>query len=210
MSASGVEMAPASATTDNNARSGKKGKAGHASFKRSPRKRAASSVSQSAKTSSASRLSKRKNQPGKYSRLVQDVILRLADRGGSSLAKIYREAKTEDWFDQQHGRMYLKYAVKALVENGTLVQTSGTGANGSFMLNKKGKNDGEADKIKTTTQRSHKAKPMASKATPKKAKPSVAKNVKSAAKKIKKSKVSTGKQKKSKRNVPKHPKSRKA
>uniref|UniRef100_A0A8C4R117 H1.10 linker histone n=1 Tax=Eptatretus burgeri TaxID=7764 RepID=A0A8C4R117_EPTBU len=209
MSASGVEMAPASATTENNAKSTKKGKAGHTSFKQSPRKRATSSVSRNTKTS-VSRSSKRKNQPGKYSRLVQDVILRLGDRGGSSLAKIYREAKTEDWFDQQHGRMYLKYAVKALVENRTLVQISGSGANGSFMLNKKGKNDSEPDKIKKATQRSHKAKPVASKATPKKAKSSVAKNVKSTSKKVNKSKGSTGKQKKSKRNVPKHPKSRKA
>ncbi|KAL8212559.1 UNVERIFIED_CONTAM: hypothetical protein K2H54_050677 [Gekko kuhli] len=80
---------------------------------------------------------KKKNQPGKYSQLVVETIRKLGERNGSSLAKIYNEAKKVAWFDQQNGRTYLKYSIKALVQNDTLLQVKGTGANGSFKLNKK-------------------------------------------------------------------------
>ncbi|NXO22949.1 H1X protein, partial [Cisticola juncidis] len=80
---------------------------------------------------------KKKNQPGKYSQLVVETIRRLGERNGSSLAKIYNEAKKMAWFDQQNGRTYLKYSIKALVQNDTLLQVKGTGANGSFKLNRK-------------------------------------------------------------------------
>ncbi|NXO41158.1 H1X protein, partial [Locustella ochotensis] len=80
---------------------------------------------------------KKKNQPGKYSQLVVETIRKLGERSGSSLAKIYNEAKKVAWFDQQNGRTYLKYSIKALVQNDTLLQVKGTGANGSFKLNRK-------------------------------------------------------------------------
>lgn len=80
---------------------------------------------------------KKKNQPGKYSQLVVESIRKLGERNGSSLAKIYNEAKKVAWFDQQNGRTYLKYSIKALVQNDTLLQVKGTGANGSFKLNRK-------------------------------------------------------------------------
>ncbi|XP_053157729.1 histone H1.10 [Hemicordylus capensis] len=80
---------------------------------------------------------KKKNQPGKYSQLVVETIRKLGERNGSSLAKIYKEAKKVAWFDQQNGRTYLKYSIKALVQNDTLLQVKGTGANGSFKLNRK-------------------------------------------------------------------------
>ncbi|KAM8799741.1 histone H1.10 [Eudromia elegans] len=80
---------------------------------------------------------KKKNQPGKYSQLVVETIRKLGERNGSSLAKIYNEAKKVAWFDQQNGRTYLKYSIKALVQNDTLLQVKGTGANGSFKLNRK-------------------------------------------------------------------------
>ncbi|KAM5130142.1 histone H1.10 [Callospermophilus lateralis] len=81
--------------------------------------------------------SRKKNQPGKYSQLVVETIRRLGERGGSSLARIYAEARKVAWFDQQNGRTYLKYSVRALVQNDTLLQVKGTGANGSFKLNRK-------------------------------------------------------------------------
>lgn len=81
--------------------------------------------------------SKKKNQPGKYSQLVVETIRKLGERGGSSLARIYAEARKVAWFDQQNGRTYLKYSIKALVQNDTLLQVKGTGANGSFKLNRK-------------------------------------------------------------------------
>ncbi|XP_049622523.1 histone H1.10 [Suncus etruscus] len=80
---------------------------------------------------------KKKNQPGKYSQLVVETIRRLGERQGSSLARIYAEARKVAWFDQQNGRTYLKYSIKALVQNDTLLQVKGTGANGSFRLNRK-------------------------------------------------------------------------
>ncbi|KFO38376.1 Histone H1x [Fukomys damarensis] len=69
--------------------------------------------------------SKKKNQPGKYSQLVVETIRRLGERGGSSLARIYAEARKVAWFDQQNGRTYLKYSIKALVQNDTLLQVKG-------------------------------------------------------------------------------------
>ncbi|XP_054991755.1 histone H1.10 [Sorex araneus] len=86
---------------------------------------------------------KKKNQPGKYSQLVVETIRRLGERNGSSLARIYAEAKKVAWFDQQNGRTYLKYSIKALVQNDTLLQVKGTGANGSFKLNRKKLEGGE-------------------------------------------------------------------
>uniref|UniRef100_A0A8B9BY08 H1.10 linker histone n=2 Tax=Anser TaxID=8842 RepID=A0A8B9BY08_9AVES len=86
---------------------------------------------------------KKKNQPGKYSQLVVETIRKLGERNGSSLAKIYNEAKKVAWFDQQNGRTYLKYSIKALVQNDTLLQVKGTGANGSFKLNRKKLEGGE-------------------------------------------------------------------
>ncbi|XP_042526285.1 histone H1.10 [Dipodomys spectabilis] len=83
------------------------------------------------------RRSRKKNQPGRYSQLVVETIRRLGERGGSSLARIHAEAKKLPWFDQQNGRTYLKYSVRALVQNDTLLQVRGSGANGSFKLNRK-------------------------------------------------------------------------
>nr|XP_045009010.1 histone H1.10 [Jaculus jaculus] len=83
------------------------------------------------------RKNRKKNQPGKYSQLVVETIRRLGERGGSSLARIYAEARKVPWFDQQNGRTYLKYSIRALVQNDTLLQVKGTGANGSFKLNRK-------------------------------------------------------------------------
>ncbi|XP_018409452.1 PREDICTED: histone H1x-like [Nanorana parkeri] len=127
--------------------------------------------------SSAKKSKKKKNQPGKYSQLVVDSIRKLGERNGSSLAKIYSEAKKVSWFDQQNGRTYLKYSVKALVQNDTLLQVKGIGANGSFRLNKK-KLEGLA-----VPKRASSAKPAAKKpaSTPKKT--VAAKNAKPAAKK---------------------------
>ncbi|XP_006017871.1 histone H1x [Alligator sinensis] len=60
---------------------------------------------------------------------------RLVLHGSLPLARI--AAKKVAWFDQQNGRTYLKYSIKALVQNDTLLQVKGTGANGSFKLNRK-------------------------------------------------------------------------
>ncbi|KAM4652767.1 histone H1.10-like [Discoglossus pictus] len=153
---------------------------------------------------------KKKNQPGRYSQLVVDTIRKLGERNGSSLAKIYGEAKKVSWFDQQNGRTYLKYSIKALVQNDTLLQVKGIGANGSFRLNKK-KLEGLAVGGK---KKAPAAKPAAKKApTPKKSHKKVAKPKKSPAKPAAKShkKATPKKVKKSaKPSVPKVPKAKKA
>ncbi|XP_040214892.1 histone H1.10-like [Rana temporaria] len=127
---------------------------------KSSRKR---SKAAAASSSGSKKKNKKKNQPGRYSQLVVDTIRKLGERNGSSLAKIYSEAKKVSWFDQQNGRTYLKYSVKALVQNDTLVQVKGVGANGSFRLNKK-KLEGGAPEKKAAPA----PKPAAKKATPKK------------------------------------------
>ncbi|KAK7155576.1 hypothetical protein R3I93_010271 [Phoxinus phoxinus] len=85
----------------------------------------------------AKKKKKKSKGPGKYSQLVTDAIRTLGEKNGSSLFKIYNEAKKVSWFDQQNGRMYLRYSIRALLLNDTLVQVKGLGANGSFKLNKK-------------------------------------------------------------------------
>lgn len=87
--------------------------------------------------SPAKKKKKKSKGPGKYSQLVTDAIRTLGEKNGSSLFKIYNEAKKVSWFDQQNGRMYLRYSIRALLLNDTLVQVKGLGANGSFKLNKK-------------------------------------------------------------------------
>ncbi|XP_040264405.1 histone H1.10-like isoform X2 [Bufo bufo] len=152
-------------------------------------KAAAAAASPGAKKSVSKK--KKKSQPGRYSQLVVDTIRKLGERSGSSLAKIYGEAKKVSWFDQQNGRTYLKYSIKALVQNDTLLQVKGVGANGSFRLNKK-KLEGLAVPPKKTApapKPAAKKKPAAPKKSPKKAKPAPKKSPKKAPKKAAKPKA---------------------
>lgn len=128
----------------------------------------------------------KKGQPGKYSQLVIDAIRTLGEKNGSSLFKIYKEAKKTSWFDQQNGRMYLRYSIRALLLNDTLIQVKGSGANGSFKLNKK-KFEKAAAKKKSASKPTKTAKP-AKAAKPAK-KPSSKKASKPAAKASPKKKV---------------------
>ncbi|KAM6325634.1 histone H1.10 [Podargus strigoides] len=167
---------------------------------------------------------KKKNQPGKYSQLVVETIRKLGERNGSSLAKIYNEAKKVAWFDQQNGRTYLKYSIKALVQNDTLLQVKGTGANGSFKLNRKkleGGGDGGAGssshkKPTASTSRRAEKKPSAKSKKPEKkshkkgAGGAAAKDKGKAKKATKKGAASPGGKKVKKSAKPKALKSRKA
>uniref|UniRef100_A0A8C8RYF7 H1.10 linker histone n=1 Tax=Pelusios castaneus TaxID=367368 RepID=A0A8C8RYF7_9SAUR len=121
---------------------------------------------------------KKKNQPGKYSQLVVETIRKLGERNGSSLAKIYNEAKKVAWFDQQNGRTYLKYSIKALVQNDTLLQVKGTGANGSFKLNKKKLEGGSEGGAGGVAPKSHKKGAAAVVSSPRRAEKAVAKSKK--------------------------------
>ncbi|KAJ1110924.1 hypothetical protein NDU88_008270 [Pleurodeles waltl] len=115
---------------------------------------------------------KKKSQPGRYSQLVIDTVRRLGERNGSSLARVFNEAKKVPWFDQQNGRTYLRYSIKALLQNDTLLQVKGTGANGSFKLNRgklEGKKKGATKAASPSAPK--KAKPSSPEKSPKKAKP---------------------------------------
>ncbi|XP_018409451.1 PREDICTED: histone H1x-like [Nanorana parkeri] len=165
------------------------------SDKRSSGKRSKAAAPSS---SGSKKKNKKKNQPGRYSQLVVDTIRKLGERNGSSLAKIYSEAKKVSWFDQQNGRTYLKYSVKALVQNDTLVQVKGVGANGSFRLNKKKLEGGVPEKKaapapkpppqkappkKSPKKTKAKPKPKKEKSSPKKSSPKPAPAAKSPKKK---------------------------
>ena len=135
-------------------------------------------------------------QHPKYSEMIVAAITATKERGGTSRQKILKyigaNYKVGDGFES-HGRL----ALRRMVKSGTLIQTKGTGASGSFKLAKKStepakkkkpaakkpstpKKAGEqkkkpaakkpaatAAKKKTTTAKKEKAKP-AKKATPKK------------------------------------------
>ncbi|KAM3914265.1 histone H1.10-like [Leptodactylus fuscus] len=152
---------------------------------------------------------KKKSQPGRYSQLVVDTIRKLGERNGSSLAKIYGEAKKVPWFDQQNGRTYLKYSVKALVQNDTLLQVKGQGANGSFRLNKK-KLEGLAVPKRAPPAAKPAAKKPAPKKSPKKAKPAPKKSAKSPSKSPKKAASSRTSKKVKKATKPKALRAKKA
>lgn len=148
-----------------------------------PKKRASSGkvkAAVSATPAKKKKSGKKKNQPGKYSMLVIDIIRKLAERNGSSLVKIYNEAKKVSWFDQQNGRTYLRYSIKALLLNDSLIQVKGTGANGSFKVNKKKfeksgdkKSSSKSTKAPAAAKKAQKPseKKAKAKASPKKKKP---------------------------------------
>lgn len=187
-------------------------------------RKAARASGAAAPSASKKRKNKKKNQPGKYSQLVVETIRRLGERNGSSLARIYAEAKKVPWFDQQNGRTYLKYSIKALVQNDTLLQVKGTGANGSFKLNRKkvdggGERRGASAAAPAPAPAAHKPKKAApGAAAPRRAdpKPEKRSHKKGAASKkhkggkAKKAAAAAGKVKKAaKPSVPKVPKGRK-
>jgi len=97
----------------------------------------------------------------KYSQMIKDALGALKERGGSSrqailkyIVKQYRLAGEEKTINA-----HLKLALRAGVKNGTLKQSKGTGASGSFRIGEK-----------KTTEKKPKAKPAKKAAKPKKAK----------------------------------------
>ncbi|TDH13555.1 hypothetical protein EPR50_G00034560 [Perca flavescens] len=90
------------------------------------------------------------------------------ERSGVSAAAL-KKALAAGGYDVDKNKARVKTAIKTLVANGTLVQTKGTGASGSFKMNKKA--------VDT------KAKKPVKKAAPKAKKPAAAKKPKAAASK---------------------------
>uniref|UniRef100_A0A8C4S421 Histone H1 n=1 Tax=Erpetoichthys calabaricus TaxID=27687 RepID=A0A8C4S421_ERPCA len=115
---------------------------------------------------------KTSTKPKKTGPSVSDLIVKAVsaskERHGLSLAAL-KKALSAGGYDVEKNNARVKLSVKSLVNKGSLVQTKGTGASGSFKINKK--------------QAETKEKATKKKAVPKK-KPAAKKPV--AAKKVKK------------------------
>ncbi|XP_045075554.1 histone H1-like [Coregonus clupeaformis] len=68
--------------------------------------------------------------------LIVKAVTASKERSGESLAAL-KKTLAAGGYDVEKNNSRVKIAVKSLVTKGTLVQTKGTGASGSFKLNKK-------------------------------------------------------------------------
>ncbi|XP_028632090.1 histone H1.3 [Grammomys surdaster] len=110
---------------------------------------------------------KRKASGPPVSELITKAVAASKERNGVSLAAL-KKALAAVGYDVEKNNSRIKLGLKSLVSKGILVQTKGTGASGSFKLNKKAAS-GEA-KPKTKKAGAAKAKKPASAAKkPKKA-----------------------------------------
>ncbi|MBN3299913.1 H1 protein, partial [Amia calva] len=79
-------------------------------------------------------------KPKKTGPSVADLIVKAVsaskERSGVSLAAL-KKSLNADGYDVEKNKARVKVAVRSLVSKGTLLQTKGTGASGSFKLNKK-------------------------------------------------------------------------
>uniref|UniRef100_A0A665W5R7 Histone H1 n=1 Tax=Echeneis naucrates TaxID=173247 RepID=A0A665W5R7_ECHNA len=68
--------------------------------------------------------------------LIVKAVAASKERNGVSLAAL-KKALAAEGYDVDKNKARVKTAIKGLVAKGTLVQTKGTGASGSFKINKK-------------------------------------------------------------------------
>ncbi|XP_041627479.1 histone H1.4-like [Vulpes lagopus] len=141
---------------------------------------------------------KRKASGPPVSELITKAVATSKERSGVSLAAL-KKALAAAGYDVEKNNSRIKLGLKSLVSKGTLVQTKGTGASGSFKLNKKAAS-GEAKKAAETGTPKKSAKK-----TPKKAKMPAAATV---TKKVTKSpkKVKAAKSKRAAETAKKNPK----
>ena len=97
---------------------------------------------------------KRKASGPSVSDLITKAVAASKERSGVSLAAL-KKALAAAGYDVEKNNSRIKLGLKSLVSKGTLVQTKGTGASGSFKLNKKAAT-GEA---KPKTKKAGAAKP---------------------------------------------------
>ncbi|XP_042615347.1 histone H1-like [Cyprinus carpio] len=128
---------------------------------------------------------KRKRTGPSVGELVVKAVSASKERSGVSLAAL-KKALAAGGYDVEKNNSRVKIAVKSLVTKGTLVQTKGIGASGSFKLNKK--------QAETKTKPAKKAAPKAKKPAAKK--PAAAKKPKTTAAKKPAAKKSPKKAKK--------------
>ncbi|KAG8014955.1 Histone H1 [Nibea albiflora] len=134
---------------------------------------------------------KKVTKPKKAGPSVRDLIVKSVsaskERNGVSLAAV-KKALAAGGYDVEKNKARVKVAIKALVTKGTLVQTKGTGASGSFKMNKKAA-EPKAKKPAAKKAAPKAKKPAAKKATtPKKTKTAAAAKKPAAKKSPKKAK----------------------
>ncbi|XP_039193953.1 histone H1.4-like [Crotalus tigris] len=147
----------------------------------------------------AAKVQQRKPAGPSVTELLMQAVAASKERGGISLAAL-KKSLAASGYDVETNNSRIKLGLKSLVTKGTLLQTKGTGASGSFKLNKK-----QAEpKVKAAAARKRKQQQPARKpakkarkapgaAGPKKA---PKKAVKKAPKGVKKPKASAAKAKK--------------
>ncbi|XP_037698155.1 histone H1.3 [Choloepus didactylus] len=148
---------------------------------------------------------KRKASGPPVSELITKAVAASKERSGVSLAAL-KKALAAAGYDVEKNNSRIKLALKSLVSKGTLVQTKGTGASGSFKLNKKAV-PGEAKPKAKKTGAAKPKKPAGTAKKPKKATGAATpkKSVKKTPKKTKKPAAAAGTKK-----VAKSPKKAKA
>merc|ERR1711944_151316 len=109
------------------------------------------------------------NHP-KYSDIIKAAITSLKERGGSSRQAILKYISA-NYKVGDNAASHLKLALRAGVKNGSLAQSTGTGASGSFKLGAKK----EAPKKKPAAKKPAAKKPAAKKSPKKAAKKPAAK-----------------------------------
>ncbi|CAL1282303.1 unnamed protein product [Larinioides sclopetarius] len=137
---------------------------------------AATPVSTTPKKKAKSGAAKSKANPPthlKVSEMVVKSMTTLKERGGSSLQAIKKHISSEYKVDIDRLTPFIKKYLKSAVAAGTLVQTKGKGANGSFKLSASGQKTKEpkktVKKVKKNSQTKGKSreekKPAAKKST---------------------------------------------
>ncbi|CAL1290318.1 unnamed protein product [Larinioides sclopetarius] len=144
------------------------------------------------------------NHP-KVSEMVNTAISTLKERGGSSLQAVKKYIAAHYKVDVDKLSPFIKKYLKNAVASGTLVQTKGKGASGSFRMTTATKEKSSKPKAEKAAKPKKVAKPAAAK---KAAKPKAAKKA-PAAKKPKAAKLAKS-PKKPKAVKPKSPKPKKA
>jgi len=168
-----------------------------------------SAADASAPLASKSKSKKAQDHP-KYSQMISEAIQALKDRNGSSRQAISKFIKATYKVDESSSETHIKQALRRGVKSGTLIQTKGTGASGSFKIPKLPKSGAAAEKkkpVKKPAKKPTAPKPKKKKeATPKKKKTAPKKSKKVKAKKPADKKKKTTKKASSKTKTTKSPK----
>ncbi|CAL1282302.1 unnamed protein product [Larinioides sclopetarius] len=128
---------------------------------------AATPVSTTPKKKAKSGAAKSKANPPthlKVSEMVVKSMTTLKERGGSSLQAIKKHISSEYKVDIDRLTPFIKKYLKSAVAAGTLVQTKGKGANGSFKLSASGQKTKEPKKTVKKVKKEGAASPKKAKA----------------------------------------------